>query len=556
MPQMTGAQYLAEVFKQSGVSHVFHVPTALFATMAALEGSKVQRILTHGEKAAAYMADGYARASGRVGVCMAQNIGAANLAAGMADPFMGCSPVVAFTGAMEPLHKYRNAYQEYEHSQFQDVTKSSVRVDRVERLPDLVRQALRTATTGTPGPVHLDVFDEALQGSADLGLIVEPDFLHVPAFRPQPDPAAIRRAAAALQSAKRPAIVAGGGVIVSQAWEELQELAERLSIPVATSLNAKTAFPNLHPLSVGVVGRYSRWCANRTVAEADLILFVGTRAGGMTTHHWQVPHPGIRTIQINLDPEELGRNYPAEVAVLADAKAALAALSAEVTPRPTGDDWTQRVQRYVADWRAEYAGHRASDATPMRPERLCAELTDWLPADAILTADTGHAGIWTATMVDIKPTGNNYLRAAGSLGWGLPATIGAKAGAPDRPVVCFTGDGGFWYHIAELETAVRHGIAPVIVVNDNSSLNQEWGPIRSAYKGEPPAGAMELMNFTNVNLAKVAEAMGCHAERVERPQDIRPALDRALAAGRIAVVDVATDPMALGPVAREFASPE
>jgi acetolactate synthase-1/2/3 large subunit len=361
----------------------------------------------------------------------------------------------------------------------------------------------------------------------------------------------VERAVAALLSAERPVIVAGGGVVTSGAWDELRALAERLSLPVATSLNAKTAFPNTHPLAAGVVGRYSRWCANRTVGEADLVLFVGTRAGGMTTWEWRVPRPGVRTIQVNIDAEEIGRNYPAEVALLGDAKLTLAALTQAAPSRPAGE-WTARVQRHVAEWRAEYAELRASDATPMRPERLCAELERWLPQDTLLVADTGHAGIWTSTMIDIDRTGNNYLRAAGSLGWALPATIGAKCGAPERPVVCFTGDGGFYYHIAELETAVRHGIAPVIVVNDNASLNQEWGPLRQTYGGEPPAGAMELMAFTNVNLADVAAAMGCHAERVERPQDLRPALDRALAAGRIAVLDVVTDMTALGPTAREF----
>ena len=551
MPSRTGGEYLAQALQQAGVSHVFHVPTALFPTMRALEGLPVQRILTHGEKAAAYMADGYARASGRPGVCMAQNIGAANLAAGIADPYLGCSPVIAFTGATSPDHRYRHAYQEFEHSQFGPVTKSSVQVDRASRLPDLLRQAFRTATTGTPGPVHLDVRDEALSGTVEGEVVIESPFLQLPPFRPAPDPAALDRALAALLSAERPIIVAGGGVITSQAWDELLALAERLNIPVATSLNAKTSFPNTHPLSVGVVGRYSRWCANRAVSEADLVLFVGTRAGGMTTYEWRVPRQGVRTIQINIDPEELGRNYPAEVAVLADAKLALAALAEAAPSRPAGP-WNARVAEHVAAWRAEYAELRASDATPMRPERLCSELAAWLPENAILTADTGHSGIWTATMVDIDRTGNNYLRAAGSLGWGLPATIGAKCGAPGRPVIGFTGDGGFWYHIAELETAVCHGIAPVIVVNDNHSLNQEWGPLRQVYGGELPRGAMELMEFTDVNLAEVARAMGCHAERVERPQDLRPALDRALAAGRIAVVDVVTDMMALGPTAREY----
>jgi acetolactate synthase-1/2/3 large subunit len=182
----------------------------------------------------------------------------------------------------------------------------------------------------------------------------------------------------------------------------------------------------------------------------------------------------------------------------------------------------------------------------LRPERICKEIERVLPADAILVSDTGHAGIWTGRHIDLHHRTQTYIRAAGSLGWAVPAALGAKCAAPDRPVVCFTGDGGFYYHFAELETALRYGINVVIVVNDNHSLNQETEIFHQAYGGEQKSG-LEMWQFRDVNLACVAEAMGCHGERVEKPEQIRPAMERALASGRPAVVDMVSDIRALGP---------
>ncbi|MDO8749644.1 MAG: thiamine pyrophosphate-binding protein [Dehalococcoidia bacterium] len=552
MAKISGSKYIAETLVQYGVTHVFWVPGGDPAgIMAALEGRGVKRVLTHGEKAAAYMADGYARATGRPGICIVQSIGAANLAAGMADPYMASSPVIAMTGALDPMQRYRHSYQEFEHLQpFQAVTKHSVQVDKVQRLPDVLRQAFRTATSGSPGPVHLDIRNEALDTEADLEVVVEERFTRTPPFRPEPEAAHVREAAALLMQARKPVIVAGGGVITSGAWNEVRRLAEMLTIPVATSLTGKAAIPNDHPLSAGVMGRYSRWCANRIVSDADLVLFIGTRTGALTTADWRVPPLDVPNIQINIDPDELGRNYPANVALLGDAQVTLQRLIDAVEPREPAAERVAEVRRVVGQWEAEYAALQRSNAVPIRPERLCRELTEALPPDAILVSDTGHAGMWTGTMVELKHAGLNYIRCAGSLGWGLPGAIGVKCGAPNRPVVCFTGDGGFWYHIGELETAVRHGISPVIVVNDNHALNQGLAGLRRNYGGELWGDASELIMFNDVNLAQVAQAMGCYAERVERPQDIQGALKRALAAGKIAVVDVATDFEALGPTPR------
>jgi len=550
MPVMTGSRYFAEAMQAYGVTHVFLVPTIVTPALAEMEGMNITRVTAHSEKSAVYMADGYARASHRPGVCGAQTIGAANLAAGLRDPFLACSPVIALTGGRFPETKHRYVYQEIDdYPLFEPLTKFNAQVDIPERIPDLLRQAFRSASTGCPGPVHLEIggnFGQAIEGEADLDAVFEPRFSRFPAVRYPADPELVREAAEALARAERPVIIAGGGVTASSAQAEVVELAEKLGIPVATSLNAKGTIPENHPLSVGVVGLYSRECANRLVAETDLAFFVGSRTGSQVTNSWRIPPKGTPVIQLDIAPEELGRNYPNTVSLCGDSRLVLRQLLETLEHKQPNQQWLDRAAELVRQWRSEVEALRDSDAVPMRPERICRELEAFLPADAILVSDTGHSGMWTAMHVELNHPGQTYLRAAGSLGWGVPAAIGAKCAQPDRPVICFTGDGGFYYHMAELETALRYGINVVIVVNNNHSLSQETEIFVDAYGGRQDAG-FEMWQFREQNLAKIAEAMDCFGERVERPEEIRPALERALAFGRPAVVDIVSDINALAP---------
>ncbi len=554
MARMTGAKFMADTLKAYGVTHVFLVPAILRRALAEMDLNGIKRVITHGEKAAAYMADGYARASGKPGICMAQSVGAANLAAGLQDAYLGLSPVIALTGHKRSDEQYKNAYQEIEHSRpFASVTKFSAVVDNAEQLPHLLRQAFREATTGAPAPVHLDIQgmtgDFATEAEGDFEVLFESTFAQLPAFRPEADPESVRAAARALTSAQRPVIVAGGGVTSSGAQQEVVELAEMLSIPVATSLNAKGTIPDNHPLAVGVVGSYSRWCANRAVSEADLVFYIGSHTGSQVTNEWRVPSPGTPVIQIDIDPAELGRTYPAQVAMHGDAKATLRRMIEALEPIGGRSEWTARAQQLVQEWRDDVAPRVNSDAVPIIPERLCHEITQFLPSDAMLVTDTGHAGIWTGSMIDLNHSAQSYIRCAGSLGWGLSAAMGAKCALPDRPVLCFSGDGGFWYHIAELETAVRNNINVVTVINNNSALSQDQRGDERAYAGLEGGHPEELWSFTNTNFARVAESIGCFGIRVERPSDIQSALEQAFASNRPAVVDVVTDPLdSLAPV--------
>src|SRR6476619_2450050 len=497
--RMSGAECLADMLKGYGVTHVFHVPAVLRKTMAVTESrTDIKRLHVHGEKAAAYMADGYARASGRPGICAAQVIGALNLAAGLRDAWLAHSPVIAMTGGRDPKTKFRKVYQEIDDvPACEPVTKFNATVDDVARFPDMVRQAFRVATSGTPGPVHLQFRGNEGQIDADeaeMEPICEPQFARVPPYRPAADDASVMAALAHLQAADRPVIVAGGGVRASGAAAELVALAEALQIPVATSLNGKDAIPGNHPLAVGVVGTYSRESANRVVNGADLVCFIGSETGGMTTHVWAVPKIGTPAIQIDIEPQSLGRNYPLVASVLGDARSVLVRMLGQIDKSSAAKraPWIKELSDLRADWYTRYKPMLESDAVPIHPARICGELTKHVPDDAIVVVDTGHAGMWMGGMYDLRTPAQSYMRSAGHLGWAFPAGIGAKAACPDRPVVVFTGDAGFWYHIGEVETAVRWNIASVTIVNNNGGGNQSKRGFDRAYGGTQTEQAREL----------------------------------------------------------------
>jgi acetolactate synthase I/II/III large subunit len=562
MPTYTGAEYLARTLDAYGVTAVFHVPCILTRTLYQLEcHTPIKRIVTHGEKASAYMADGYARATGRPGVCLAQNVGGANLAAGLKDPFHGCSPVVALTGGSYVWSNDRNFYQESDNpSMFRPLTKFSARVPDVTRLPHLLAHAFWTATAGKPGPTHLEVEGHAGEvfeiQEFDAVIPSTPPY-RVPASRTAPTDPDVHAVAELIRRAKRPVIVAGGGVRSSGAGPELIALAEQLTIPIATALNAKDTVPGNHPLNVGVPGLYTRPSANRLILEADLVFFVGSQTGSQVTLSWQVPPPSAKVIQLDLEASELGRNYPGATTMQCDAKAGLTRLLAATAHDANSDreGWLDRAAELARQWREEVRDLVESDKSPVRPERLCAELSRHMPSDALLVSDTGHSGMWTGGYLDLNSPQQNYIRAAGSLGWGLPAGLGAQLALPDRQVIVFTGDGGLWYHLSELETAARWNIPAVIVVNNNRSLNQETDVYTKSYGGELHGRHAELWQFNDVDLAAVAESLGVRGMTVKKPQEFGETLARAVETNGPVLIDVVTDIEALAPTGDQLLAP-
>lgn len=547
MVEMTGNQFLAEYLKALGVSHFFYVPVLTPIAMRVMSKIGVTPIVAHSEKAAAYMADGYARASGKVGFCGSQAIGGSNLAAGLRDALMARSPVVAITGGPTADTRHKLQYQDIDDTPvFSALAKSSAMVEKAERLPDVLRQAVRTATSGSPGPAHVQLagFWGAV-ASATIEAdprIMEP-FGSTPALRISADPVQVARAIEAIEKANAPMVVAGGGLVISQASEALMAFAEAFQIPIATSFSAKACVPESSALSVGVTGDYARESANIAVSEADLIIFVGSATGSMVTRNWTLSKPDAAIIHIDIDPTQIGRNYPGSIPLWGDARAVLTQLQSAMTRTPVQarHSWLERIEVLRRDWSVEAERIENVPSTILRPERLCSELSRALPEDALLVVDTGHSAGWVSRHVKFSSPSQGLIRAAGSLGWSFPAAIGAKCASPERPVICFTGDGGFLYHLTELETAVRYGVNVITIVNNNAALNQEkflWADDATLEKN---------WRFVDTDYASVAEAFGAVGLRVTEASEIAPAIERALAAGRPVVIDVRTDIDAMVP---------
>ena len=558
MAKQIGAAVLADMLEAYGVTHIFFLPAILRRMLREIERrTSITRIHTRSEAGAAYMADGYARVTGRPGICMAQIVDALNLCAGLRDAHLAKSPVIALTGGREANHRDRWAYQEVDDlPAFTPYTKLNAAIDDPERLPDMIRQAFRAATTGCPGPVHLQLSGNSGQvidnSEIQFDGVIEPQFGQVPPDRPQPDLEQIRKAVDRIALSERPVIVAGAGTKMSGAYDALNKLADSMQIPVATSLAAKDAINENNPLSVGVVGTYSRRSANQVVASADLVIFVGTRAGGMTTHFWTIPPKGTATIQIDIDPSVNGRNYPNDVSVVGDAKACLEKMSEMNVPVPSNrSKWLVEVKNICTSYKEDFSEVYNSKAVPIRPERIVHELSKEMPGNAVVVVDTGHSGMWMGGMFEMRKTSQSYIRSSGHLGWAFPAAIGAKCGAPERPVICFTGDLGFWYHMAELETAVRCKIKTITVINNNNSGNQALRTTKILYDDKLTDRSNEMFPRSKDNFAKIAEDMGAIGLRVENPEEIKPAFQRALEEELPVVIDIVSDIEVVAPLAWE-----
>lgn len=547
--QMVGNEILAETFRRAGTKALFFVPTFLYPTLVSLAEDDIKRVLCHAEKAAGYMADGCAQATNRPGVVITQGgPGATNLFAGLADAWQSHTPVIALTPVIPDMRYHGNSYQEV-YVDFSQVTKYDAEVRMMHRLPEFLGKAYREATCGAPRPVHLYIAGE-LEGmslATDLAELGDRYFTY-PAFRPQADMSDVRRAAALLREAKRPCVIAGRGAITSSAWNEVTQLAELLDMPVTTSLGGKGAIDEHHPLAMGVQGSYRRSSANDVIDQADLLLYIGSHIGGATTLLHSIPGPGVPIIHIDIDPAQPGKNYVTQIPLIGDARTVLQQLLTELgeVDSSTRAPWVAQCQQGRVAWWKSQEQHWQSDAAPIRPERLAVELTKALPDDAIVVADTGYAAAWSGAFLDL-PAGKNFLACEGSLGWAFPAGIGAKAGAPERPVVVWTGDGGFWIHFAELETAVRNKINVITVILNNHALVFDTHLLQAFWSASHDVDL--LSEFKEVNFAEIATQMGALGIRVTDPNRIGDAVRQALAADKPAVIEVIIDHSAVAPVA-------
>ncbi len=543
----TGAKFLADALVEWGVDHVFFMDAVLRETLVELEGRGVKRILAHSEKGAAYMADGYARASRNIGVCMAQSVGAANLGAGLQDPYLNRTPVLALTGRKNSIYQCRNSYQELPHGpMYESVTKFRADVATPEQLPYLLMQALVEAKSNCMRPVHLDL-DGYRGAEIESALIPLPDDILKQFLTRRPLPAGlpekhlVDEIFARIARAQKPMLVVGVGADVPNIRDALAHFADTLAVPIATSVGARSLIETSHPYHFGVVGNYSAPYANEMLAQSDLVIYVGCHVGDQITCDWKVPAIGTPIIQIDIDPAEVGRNYPGITGLSGDPAKILMALAACAEGRSSREAWAAACTKAREVWLEHMKSVTRSEAIPIRAERLAHELSDCLPDNAIVVADTGFSATWTAQLTEFRSPGQRYLRAAGSLGWAFPAAIGAACAAPEAPVVCFTGDGALHYHLSELETVKRWCLPLVTVVNNNAALGQGLRSVKKLYDGR--GGRLDdLVLFEDVNFADVAAQFGIKGERVTDPALIIPTVKRAIAAREPFVIDIVTDP--------------
>jgi acetolactate synthase-1/2/3 large subunit len=549
---------MAHEMKALGVEHFFLMTGRDNRLWIALEEVGIRQVLARSEAAAVYMADGYARLRGTpTFVYGPYGPGAANVAGGLAEPFWAGSPVVALVSAMRRADRYRREYQELEQQPlFASVTKWGIEASVATHVPRLMREAARHAIAGAPGPVYLgvpnDIFEEDLPGYTGPAPLDQ--VYAVPYSRPAPTAADAEAVVRALTSASRPIIVAGGGIHQSGAHDALRQLAERLSIPVVTSNSGKGSIAETHELALGSVGRYSRNYANAALRDADLILAVGTALGGMVTDSYRLVTVGTRIIHVSIDPDVIGMNFPTELGLVADARTFLEAVLDACMRSETlaSSAAVEQVARFAAEraaWRERRAGLAAQDGLdggPMRPEAIMAALDARLADDAVLVADTGYSSAWAGALAEIKQAGRNFMRADGSLGWAFPAALGAQLAEPDRQVVCITGDGGFGYHIGDIETAIRHQLPVIVIILNNQTLAFEEHVQDMLYGKVVP----EVNEFVDVNYGAIARAFGASGFRVANVEDFEKALAHGLKRNGPTIIDAVIDRDAIAPVTR------
>ena len=548
---MRGSDIIVEMLVAYGVEYVFGVPgdTSIRLYDSLHERRDViTHVLARDERSAAFMADTYARLTGRPSVCESPSgAGALYTVPGVAEANASSVPVIALTSGIDLASEYKGVITELDHHMlYKTITKWSTFMKRYDKIPDTLRRAFRVATTGRPGAVHIAFPQEVLNAEIPGGeedIYAEDACRFYPTFRVRCEQSEVDRAAEFLVAAKRPVIVAGGGAINARAWHELTELAELLDAPVGTSISGKGAIAETHPLAIGVVGDNGyRDYANDLVAEADLLFYVGNKTGSVTTIRWTLPHHENppRIVQLDIDPQLIGNNYPTEVGLVGDAKLILADLVAAVrerAPRPR-PAVAARIASLRAAWWKSQAAAMESDQTPIKPQRVMAALRRVLPEDAVVIADAGTPTPYVSAFLEIPRPGRQVIipRAYGGLGYAIPAVVGAALARPGQAVVGLCGDGSFGMSAGELETLGRLGL-PVVIVNFN---NRSFGWIK-ALQSIHSDGRYLGVDFSGSDHAAIARACGMEGIRVDVATDLEDALAGALAAGRPTLVDVSTE---------------
>jgi acetolactate synthase-1/2/3 large subunit len=550
----TVADIMAATLKAYGATHLFGMkdPIALYHAVRPLG---IHAITVRDEKHGAIMAHGFAKATGRPGICTAMcGPAATNLITGLLEALQSSIPVIAFVVEVAAAQKGRHASSDLDHERaLAPFAKWVGRIDVPERAGEMVRHAFRIATSGRPGPVVVLCPRDVMGAAAECEVTADPQYVRVPSMRSRGSCEGIAAACELLLGAEQPAIISGGGAILSGAAGDIVELAELCSVPVATTMNGRGAIADSHPLSVGALGtstggQYGRGqVANAVVAEADVALILGSRNGQICSYDWTLPRAGTKIVHVDVDAMEIGRNFATTVALLGDVRETvrdIVELCRDRGGRRANEDQLARVARLRAAWLEEIDVVARSQQVPIRPERLLRAISERMNGDDIVVTDASYITGWTFSHVDSHGNGNGVIspRGTGGIGWSLPAAIGAKVAQPDRHVLCLTGDGGFGYVLGELETAARNKINLNVIVFNNATLGFQ------KHFEEQLLGDGWECDLLEIDHAAVAREMGWQGERVVQPSEIGPALDRARQSGAPYLVDVAIDPEAIAPI--------
>lgn len=552
MSTINGAEAFVRMLQLNEVKHIFGLcgDTSLpfYDAMARLDHG-MEHILTRDERSAGYMADAYARVTGKVGVCEGPSGGGATyLLPALVEANESSVPVLGITSDVSVVSRGKYPLTELDQqSLYRPLTKWNTTIDLASQIPGAVRAAFRAMTTGKPGSAHIclpyDVQKHAVE-TADLW--AQPEHAQFPAMRSAAAPADIERAAEKMIAARAPIIICGGGVVLSSACAELETLANALNAPVCTTVSGKGSLADMHPLNAGVVGSNGGVLATREVVQqADLIFFIGCRAGSTTTEHWRFPDSSKTIIHLDADPMVVGTNYSTDVGMVGDAKISLQALNDAVTqrlkfrPSDAVNGAEVVAQSRTAKWDAFNILAQSLD-TPIRPERVLDSLNRHLPADAVVVADPGTPCPYFSAYFNAPQAGRHFItnRAHGALGFSMSAGVGAQIGRPNATVVSVMGDGSFGFTCGELETIVRHQIPLKMIVFSNSS----YGWIKASQK----AGYDERyfsVDFNRTDHVRVAEAFGVKGFRVEDPSQLDQVIQAALKHDGPALIDIISQPL-------------
>ncbi len=536
---MRGGEAIIESLKNMGVKTIFGYPggqTIPFYDM--LYDADIDHILVRHEQCAAHAADGFARASGEVGVCLATSgPGATNLVTGIATAFMDSSPIVAITGQV-PTHLIGNdAFQEADIVGITiPIVKHSFQPKNPDLIPSVIKSSFELAKSGRPGPVLIDVPKEVQEG--ELSKFVD-NLIHTPGYNPNTkgNIRQIKKACNLIKESKKPIILAGAGVIISNACCELEELAKTINAPVMTSLLGKGAFDETDDLALGMLGMHGRKVSNDTVNEADLLIAIGVRFSDRTTGRLDSFVPDTKVIHIDIDPAEIGKNVDVDLPIVGDARNVLSSLNKVLKGHVVSDDvnnWSNTIKQRKIDFipRVSY------DDVPLKPQRVIKEISEALNSDSILTTDVGQNQMWAAHFFDTqKPRKFISSGGLGTMGFGFPAAIGAKVACPEDVVVSINGDGGFLMVCQELATVKDYDIPVIGVVLENGTLGMvyQW---QSLLYNERHSET-EFKN--NPDFVKLAESFGVNAVRITKPGETKEALKKAIKDNEAILLDIVID---------------